>query len=495
MNRTISPADMKRLEQRFMEKTGVPGALLMEHAAQGVIKAMGRHAPRGGRALFLCGPGNNGGDGYAAARLWQTSGGCSLVIELTDAVKGDARLNRSLAIAAGIRCVPAAEAAALPEADILVDALFGTGLSRAPEGDAARLIALMNRSGLPVVAVDIPSGLDGATGRALGEAVRAAETVTFHRLKDGLLLRDAPDYTGTVTVQPILIPAGFEAGGGLLCPSEEELSLLLAPRPRTAHKGTMGRVVIYAGSFGMAGAAAMCASACVKAGAGLTELLCRAELVPTLQQLVPAAVCHVLPEEGEAAFAARVLSRADAAVIGCGIGQDERRLSLLEVFRAADCPVVWDADALNLLARHPELRPLNRQAVLTPHPGEAARLLGTSVGEVMDEPLDALSALQQRFGCRVVLKGARTLMTDGADTAVCRYGSPALAKGGSGDTLSGILAALLARPAAEPAQTSMDAVMAAVLLHARMGEEAERRFGADTVTPEETLGCLRFPER
>ena len=148
-----------------------------------------------------------------------------------------------------------------------------------------------------------------------------------------------------------------------------------------------------------------------------------------------------------------------------------------------------------LLAPALDELPLPPQAVLTPHPGEAARLLGASVESVTEEPLRALAALRERYGCRVVLKGARTLAADGTDTAVCRYGSPALAKGGSGDMLGGILAAMLARPAAEPAQTGMDAVIAGVLLHARMGEEAERRFGADTVTPEEILGCLAFPER
>ena len=460
MPRTISPADMKRLETEFMARTGMPGALLMEHAAQGVCAAIGRHAEGSARALFLCGPGNNGGDGYAAARLWQAQGGHALIWELSASAKGDAALNRRLTLDAGIPMETLNAAPdALPFCHIVVDALFGTGFTRAPEGIAAQLIRLTNASGLPVIAVDIPSGLDGATGRALGETVRATETVTFHRIKDGLLLRSGPDYTGAVTVQPILIPAGWGDAPGLSYIDKPSLP----PLPATAHKGTAGRVVILAGSPGMAGAAAFCAQAALQCGAGLVTLLCRENILHTLQCLVPGATCTVLPDASDAtAIAEKALSIADAAVIGPGLSQDEALLPLLKAFRAAECPVVWDADALNLLAQHDDLLPLSSHHVATPHPGEAARLMHITTHRVTEEPLKALQALYGRLGCHVLLKGARSLMTDGESTAINPIGSPRMAQGGSGDKLCGVMAALLAR---RLPMTTLEVMQQAALIH------------------------------
>lgn len=459
MPKTISPQAMKELEAAFMAAYQLPGALLMEHAAQGVCAAIGRHVPQNARVLFLCGPGNNGGDGYAAARLWQAQGGEALVWELSAQAKGDAALNRRLALDAGISVTTIEQPpAALPSCHAMVDALFGTGLTRPPEGVAAALIHLANQSRLPVIAVDIPSGLDGATGRPLGEAVHAAQTVTFHRIKDGLLLRNGPDYTGEVTLQPILIPVDWGNAPGFSYIDAPDIP----PLPATAHKGVAGKVVILAGSPGMAGAAAMCAQAALRCGAGLVELLCRKELLHTLQCLVPGATCKVLPDSLNAAavIAEAELIAASAAVIGPGLGQDKALLPLLEAFHAADCPVVWDADALNLLSQHNALLPLPRHHVATPHPGEAARLLRISSHQVVEEPLEALQALQERLGCHVLLKGARSLMTDGTTIAINRFGSPRMAQGGSGDRLCGVLAALLARHL-----TTLEVMQQAALVH------------------------------
>lgn len=447
MHYTISPEDMKLLETAYMKEYGVPGALLMEHAAQGVVAAMLRRVPQSARALFLCGPGNNGGDGYAAARLWQAQGGHAMIWEMTDTPAGDAGTNRRLALDAGVRLtVPDA----INDCHIIVDALFGTGLARPVTGVAGEMIAVANCSGLPIIAVDIPSGLDGTTGRAPGNAVRATETVTFHRIKTGLLLRDAPAYTGSITVHPILIPQDYGAAPGLAYMDEQDVAREAgrSSLPPTAHKGDMGTVLIFAGSPGMAGAAAMCARAAIRCGAGLTQLLLQdASMLPILQALVPEATCTVLPEDpAEAADAARAqLQRADAAVIGPGLGQKDSLLPLLREFARADLPVVWDADALNLLSAHPELLPLRHDAVATPHPGEAARLLGCTTQHITGDPLRALKQLHGVLGCFVMLKGARSLMTDGEKTCVNFSGSPLMAQGGSGDTLCGILAALLAR--------------------------------------------------
>ena len=483
MQITITPGAMRALEKDYMALRGVPGALLMEHAAQAVCGALERRIP-GGRALFVCGPGNNGGDGYTAARLWRAVGGEALVWELSAPAGGDAAMNRALALEAGVTILPPENA--LPPCDAAVDALFGTGLSRPVEGRAADVIRLLNESGLPVIAVDIPSGLCGETGRVLGEAVRAAETVTFHRLKPGLLLRDGPRCAGKLTVAPILIPDGFGTQEGLRCLEKADIARFLPPRPVDGHKGTFGRVAIFAGSLGMAGAAALCASAAIRAGAGLTTVLCREEILPMVQVLCPGAVC--VPYTG-AESAMRLLATADAAAVGCGLGQAEDALPALQAFRAASCPVVWDADALNLLARHDELLPLPGNAVITPHPGEAARLLGSMAAEITDAPLESLQALRDKCGCTVLLKGCRTLMTDGVHTAVNLQGTPALAKGGSGDVLTGLMVALLAR---RLPCTALEAVQLASMLHGLAGLRGAMKHGENCLTPTELAECIRL---
>lgn len=497
MDWTITPVEMKALEAAYMAETGVPGALLMEHAAQGVCAALRRHAAPDAAVLFLCGPGNNGGDGYAAARLWQAAGGRSLVWELSARPRSDAGLNRLLARSSGVPLHLVENApASLPPCDAVVDALFGTGLDRPVQGVAAALIRLTNAAKAPVVAVDIPSGLDGTTGRILGDAVRAMETVTFHCIKTGLLLGDGPACTGAITVQPILIPPSYGQARGMACLSPADVPRLMPPRPVCAHKGDLGRVVLLAGSLGMAGAAALCARACLKTGAGLTTVLCRPSVLPVVQVLAPGAVCVPLPEEDgrltpEAEETVRhALQGATSAVVGCGIGQDTALLPLLEAVRQAACPVVWDADALNLLAAHPALLPLPGSAVITPHPGEAARLLGCKTSDVTADMPAALSRLQEKCGCAVLLKGARTLMADGADRAVNRFGSPALARGGSGDILSGMLGALLSRARLCPRQTRLETLQLAALLHGLAGMRAAERFGEDHATPEDIVACI-----
>ena len=399
MLQTLLPEEMKALESDYMKATGVPSILLMEKAAQAVADAVARHAPQSAAVLFLCGPGNNGGDGYAAARLWAERGGRAAIWELSGSAHGDAGTERFLARQAGIpirllREEDTAESLCPASFAAVVDALFGTGLSRPVEGAARRLIGEVNRSGLPVVAVDIPSGLNGATGEELGGvggAVRAAETVTFHRPKPGLYLRQGCVCAGRVTVAPILIPADWGAVEGLSVLEEKDLAQLIPDRAADAHKGVFGRSVLFAGSTGMAGAAALCAMACVRAGAGLTTVLCRRQVLPVVQTLCPGATCVLLleAENGsgkllpEAADTVRsVLRDASRAAIGPGLGQDETLLPVLRAFREAECPVIWDADALNLLALHGEaasLLPLKPQDIVTPHPGEAARLLGQSV--------------------------------------------------------------------------------------------------------------------
>lgn len=252
---------------------------------------------------------------------------------------------------------------------------------------------------------------------------------------------------------------------------------MLPPRPATAHKGSCGRTVILAGSPGMAGAAALCARAAIRAGSGLTTLLCRESILPILQVLVPAATCIPLPEqEGRllpeaAKLCRKALRSAQAAAVGPGLGTDDSLLPLLRAFREAECPVVWDADALNLLSSWSTLLPLKPEDMATPHPGEAARLLDVSTAEITEQPLKSLQRLRKRLGCTVLLKGARTLMTDGTRTAANIHGSPAMAKGGSGDVLTGLTAGLAAQ---RMIPDSLTLLQTAVLLHSLAGEKGSR---------------------
>ncbi|MBQ3156199.1 MAG: NAD(P)H-hydrate dehydratase [Clostridia bacterium] len=508
MKMTITPADMKALESRFMEEHHVPGALLMEHAAIGVADAIARYTDKG-TAVFLCGPGNNGGDGYAAARLWAARGGKAQIIEITEHVHGDALLNRKLALMAGIPIRSEKDYGDTDIPDIIVDALFGTGFSRPAEGFAATIIHWANDHGhyadVPVIAVDIPSGIDGTTGEVLGyEAVHATETVTLHRIKQGLLMRDAPDYVGKITVQPIIIPEGDDpdlAYDGLEIYEPSDLDDQHFRRAQTCHKGDFGRVVLLCGSRGMAGAAALCANAAMRTGAGLTTILCRESLLPILQTMAPGAMCAVLPERDgmllpEAAEIARkALDRADAACIGCGLGQAADIMPLLRLFAQAECPVVWDADALNLLAKTDGILPLKEADIITPHPGEAARLLDCDTEEITGDALAALDRLHELCGCTVLLKGARSLITDGMDICCNLHTSPALAKGGSGDVLAGIITALLARrePEYEEGRLSgRDAAAYGALIHGLAGIRAARKRGENCTLPTDLVDCIRL---
>lgn len=453
MKTTITPDQMRTLEKTFMEQYQLPGSLLVEFAAQQASRVFADRFDTSGLVLVLCGPGNNGADGYAFARLRHEAHQPCIIWELTENVRGEARLHRRLAIDAGVPILTLHSLPAqLPFCITIADALFGTGLNQPITGIAKGLIELVNQSRLPVLSLDVPSGLDASTGLALGTAIHATYTVTFHRPKQGLCLREAANYVGELLTADIHIPSDFGSFDGLRVLEDSDLSRLTLPRPADAHKGTFGKRVIVTGSEGMGGAAAFAAKACAVMGAGLTQVLCRKSVLHVVQAYAPEATCVVLPEEDEqfipvATDILRIqLQTATAAAIGPGLGLSEDNLSLLAVMKEASCPVVWDADALTLLANHPSLLPLRPQDVITPHPGEAARLLNCSIPEILADPLTALHRLHERCGCMVILKGAFTLMTNGKTDAVNPLACPGLAKGGSGDVLTGILTTLLNHP-------------------------------------------------
>lgn len=505
MLRTITPAEMKRVETRVMQNTALNGDRLMQRAAAHVARAVEeRLAGRQGPVVCFCGTGNNGGDGLAAMRM---------LAEENPALQGECRvlcgrlspdaqreLERLKTRAPRI-AITGVEASAEPRPACVIDALFGTGLSRPLEGealDACRRINEWRERGVPVVSVDIPSGLNGLTGDVLGDAVRATVTVTFHRPKPGLYLKEGPDCTGKIVVGDIGLnapeAAAYDDAGGLFV--RERTDALLPARRRIAHKGSFGKVLLWAGSRGMAGAAALCATAALRTGAGLVMVACPETVVDAVQCLCPCATCLPLPEDAQAAWTLLEdrLSWADALGAGCGLGTGAWAGELLEKLcgwlDAHPLPAVLDADALNLLARNGQ-RP---RAWITPHPAEAARLLGEETAKVVADPLFAAQELARRYG-PTVLKGACSVLCAGEEMAVNPFGTPAMAKGGSGDTLTGVLAALLAgRAAGAYERTDLALLQTACALHGLAGEMAEKRFGERGVLATDLCDCLGLVE-
>ncbi len=471
MLQTIAPAQMRAVEQAAFDR-GVPSLLLMEQAACEIVRALEKFPA--GRVLFAAGSGNNGGDALAAARIYAQRGGRATVWLPLGCKTPDARINlRYLRLLEGVEIIEGL----LPEGrvfDAVADGLLGTGLSGVPAGAAAEAIARVNALRAPVLAIDVPSGLDALTGEA-EICVRAACTVTFHRPKPGLYLTPRRECVGEVQIASIGVPPCADDANGFWVAEEKDLARLLPPRALNAHKGDCGRALLYCGSSGMAGAAVMAAQAALRGGAGLVTLCCPAEIVPILQAAVPSAMC---------AAAARAPAR-NVQLFGCGIAENEQAWAEILRLHDAALPSVWDAGALNLLARFP-MR-LGENAVITPHVGEAARLLAVSPAQIMRDLPAAAEALRQKYGCAVALKSFVTVLTDagGAKRALHIVGTPALAKGGSGDVLAGLMTALRAQ-----GLPAFEAMQCACLWHGMAARRAAAKHGVRGTLPQDVLDCL-----
>lgn len=516
MLRTITPSEMKRIESCAIASGRCTGQALMQTAAAAVCDAVCRLLPGAqGVVVALCGTGNNGGDAMAALRMLGERGrlrqGVCLLLPGTltaDARRELAQLEATCPQVA-VFCldgeppiIPEQLPPGQPGVDCIIDGLFGTGLCRPVTGPAAALCRLSNAAfadGVPVVAVDIPSGLCGRTGQLLGESIRATETVTFHRPKPGLYLGQGLEVCGRVTVAPIGLPEGFDDADGLLIAAREELAGLLPPWGRTGHKGDHGRVVLLCGSVGMAGAAAIAATAALRSGAGLVTVACPEQILDVVQALCPCATCLPLSGDATRAWAQleALLPAADALGAGCGLGQSPWAQALLEPLLeyliGHALPAVLDADALNLLAASPRQEWELSRCVLTPHPGEAARLLDCTVADVLADPVAAAAQLHGRYGAALVLKGAASVLTDGQQTALNLLGTPAMGKGGSGDALTGVLCALLACNARlQHPQPVLGLLQAGCGLHGVAGLLAEQHCGQRGVLATDLcryLGC------
>lgn len=479
--RLYDAATVRELDRAAIDRHGVTGYELMQRAASASWKLLRERWPQARRLVVVAGSGNNGGDGYEIARLARAAGWSVGVVHVgAPPRRGEAQRASAAWRAEGAVAMFADE---VPAADVVVDALYGTGLSRAPEGEAAAAIAAINAArtrGAGVLALDVPSGLDASSGATPGAAVEADLTISFVGNKLGLYLQSGPDCAGERCFDALALPEILHAGftPRALLMDREQLRVALPRRARSAYKNRHGHVLIVGGNHGMAGAALLAGRAALRSGAGLVSVATRMSHAALLTADQPELMCHGIETADDLL---PLCERADVVAIGPGLGKDDWARSLWTAALAAQRPLVIDADALNLLARHPQ--PL-ADAVLTPHPGEAARLLGVDGAAVQNDRLAALAALQSRYATTVVLKGAGTL-TGTAPPQLCPYGNPGMAVAGMGDVLTGIVAALRAQglPAAQAAATG-------VLVHALAGDRAAVE-GERGMLPTDLLGALR----
>ncbi len=486
-----SAAQVRALDASLIA-AGTPGFELMQRAARATWRALVRQWPTANELSVLAGHGNNAGDGYLVAVLARRAGWSVRVLAVADpqGLQGDAALAHAEAVSEGV----AIESWGVrPELrGIVLDALLGTGLTGEVREPYASVIAAINTSGLPVAAVDIPSGLCADTGRVLGCAVRADLTVTFIGLKTGLFTGDAADVVGELVfndlhADPQLLEGAPTSARRLTAGNLPRL----ASRAPTSHKGRFGHVLLIGGDRGLGGAILLSAQSALRSGAGMVSVATRSEHVAAALARTPEAM--VLGTSSANQLMA-LLQKVSVLVVGPGLGQAAWGRSLLSAAANAPLPQVWDADALNLLAEERVSLPLG--CVITPHPGEAARLLGIGTADVQADRPAAVRALSKKYTAVVVLKGAGSLIAhpDGR-LALCHQGHPAMATAGLGDVLAGLLGALLAQGMAP-----FDAACLAVWLHANAGEQqgkSGRGLAASDLIPairqllEEQAPCLK----
>lgn len=477
-------AGLRRIEAQAIARLGGEGFELMRRAGAAGWRFLLDQWPDARRIVVVCGPGNNGGDGYVLALYALEAGREVCVVHAEAHAPRSALAMRAHAgfVGSGGRVAVAGER--LPACDLVVDAVFGIGFHGAPDADAAAMIDAIVAAGVDVLALDVPSGVDASCGDVPGIAVQATWTLQFIAAHAGLATGAALDHVGRVATATLdLEPVDFDGVPATAWQLQAAaLHALLPVRARTAHKGKAGHVLVVGGNHGMGGACVLAAEAALRAGAGLVSVATRAEHVAPLLARRPEAMVHAV---ADAAALPPLLSAADVCAIGPGLGRDAWAAGLFRATIHGGQALVLDADALNILAAGP--RGLPADVVLTPHPGEAARLLGQEVGDVQRDRIRAARALAARFDCVVVLKGAGSVVAapDGRLWSIAA-GNPGMAVGGMGDALTGIVAALRAQglAAAEAAATG-------ALLHAVAGDRAAAAGGARGLLPVDLIDALR----
>jgi NAD(P)H-hydrate epimerase len=481
MERIVTAKQAKE-QDRAVIASGVPSVELMRIAAEGIAEAVRARIESGTTVTAVCGIGNNGGDGVAAALLLYRNGIDARIVLCGDENRctPDTAYYLSEAIKAG---VPVLQDWEPDNNELLIDALFGVGLNRSPEGRAKELIARMNESGRPIISADLPSGLDADSGRIRGIAIKATCTVTMQAKKAGMLLGQGRALCGEVVVRKLY---DDPVEPDLFFEDEADIAKLLPKRPFDSHKGMNGHALLCVGSKTYPGAALLSAKAALRGGAGLLTV-CMPDPVRPFFASLPEAITAPTGTDDWCADALNAVLPAmqnkQAIGIGSGAGKGDL-IPVIEAALAAGTKLVLDADALNQIAAHRELlSKLHENVVITPHAGEMARLLDTTVDEVLSDPLGAA----RTFPCTTLLKGATTLVHANGRTAFLTFGNPGLAKGGSGDVLTGLITALLAQ-GLEP----FDAARAGTYLLGTSADRAMRLLGERALLASDVIDMVQY---
>ena len=482
MMRIVTADTMQEIDKQTIEKYGIPGLTLMENAGRCCVETIIAEFGLKGtnHAVVLAGKGNNGGDGYVIARLLSQQGWSVKVFVLAEReqISGDAATNleklpsNMIDFCPNKGQLPGLHMEEIIQADLIVDAMFGTGLCNDIGGVYLETIELINASGRPVLSVDIPSGIHGTTGRMLGDAIWANITVTFAFEKLGHLLYPGAEHTGKLIIADIGIPQQLmETASGYDLLNDESIRPMLRRRDRMAHKGHFGHCLIIAGSTGKTGAAALCANSAVRTGSGLVTLAVAESLHTILEIKTTEAMTVPLPDSGSgyltsSAFPAieKLFDGKDAIALGPGMDRQPDTVALVHnLIETVTVPLVIDADALNALAE--DLTVLRRKKsdniILTPHPGEMSRLLGASIPDEETSRISLAQEFARNYGIYLVLKGARTIIASpNGFAAINSSGNPGMATGGMGDVLTGIIVSLLGQ-----GHASGDACRLGVYIH------------------------------
>jgi len=487
--RLYSRDQVRELDRIAIEETGIPGLVLMRRAAEAACRTLLEVWPTVKQVSIFCGSGNNAGDGYLLAGLLAQRGLEVVVVQV-----GDPDKLGSDASAARDFCAQSPVSIIKPEnlsdcGELVVDALLGTGFSGPIKEDYASAIQIINQSGKPVLSLDIPTGLCSNTGKAAVPCVRADLTVTFIACKTGLMTGDGPEYAGKVVLDLLGISDEvYDRVDSLVeCLNLAELRKHLVRRKRNSHKGVYGRLLLIGSDSNMPGALLMTGESALRCGAGLVTLATRKENIPGIQARRPELMVQ---EVNDQADLLPLLEKADALVAGPGMGTNEWSRSLLAVVLKSNLPMVLDADALNIMAQCPEMRTNTEQCIITPHPGEAARLLDVTAKDVQENRLAAVVSLQKKLGCVVLLKGAGTLISaecqSGSISFLCPYGNPGMASAGMGDVLSGVIGSLLVQGYAPSLAARLGAC-----LHSKAADICAEREGETGMLATDIIPVIR----
>ncbi|HEY5618209.1 MAG TPA: NAD(P)H-hydrate dehydratase [Vicinamibacterales bacterium] len=506
--RILNAAQMREADRFTIEDIGIPSFVLMENAGRQVVSAIETafESRLEGRVAVLCGRGNNGGDGFVVARTLIQRGIDTVVfiIGSVSDVRGDARLNLDILGRLGVTVVEIGDEqtwelhfSEISQCSLIVDAIFGTGLKAALGGMMETVVADVNASGIPIVSIDLPSGLSADTPQLVGDCVDASMTVTLAAPKLPLVLPPGETHAGDVVIADIGIPS--EVLDGLEGPhiellTPEQMRPLVEPRAPDSHKGDFGRVTIVAGSRGKTGAAHLAAMGALKSGAGLVTVATPASCLTTVAAMAPEYMTEALSDTKNGTVAAAAIEAVlelhhDVVACGPGLGRDAAVAEFVRILlERSTVPLVLDADALTVLADDPSglVGREERDIIITPHPGEMARLVGSSVEEVQANRIEVASQFAATRHLYVVLKGHRTIIaTPEGHIFINPTGNPGMATGGTGDLLTGMIAAWLAQLLDAEAACRL-----AVFLHGAAGDLAEISVGQVAMTATDLMAHL-----